>query len=128
VVGQDDFIAAALERSGRNDQTIGHERKARIRPSSNDVDRAVAIVFGVEPVRLRERIQGSQADARLAAIGLNQDVAGKALRSVADRFGFASAQSAGVVTTRFRRKENDDPIFALKVEQVRQLLVDGRFE
>jgi len=127
VIGDDDFIAAALSRSNIGEQTIGHVRGAEIRPSAMDIDRAVSVVFDTPASRLRDRTQGTRADARLAAIGLQQDVAGKSLRFVARRFGYKTAQSAGVVATRFRRREHEDPDFALKVEQVRQLLRDGRF-
>lgn len=126
VVGDDDFVAAALQRVEVNDQTIGHIRRARIRPTASDVDHAVAIIFDTSAAELRKRTPGTRADARLAAIGLQQDVAGKSLGFVADRFGFKSAQSAGVVASRFRCREREDLGFGLRVEQVRQLLLDGR--
>lgn len=124
VVGDDDFMTATLNQAWTDEQTIGHVRQALVRPSASDVDRAVAAVFDTDVSELRKRLPGSRSDARLAAVGLQQDLAGEPLRSVAEHFGFASAQSAGTIASRFRRREQDDPQFALKVKQVRELLAD----
>ena len=125
VVGDDDFTTASLNRASTDQQTIGHVRQAQVRPNTSEVDHAVAVVFDTPSSTFRKRAPGSRSDARLAAVGLQQDLAGKPLSFVADHFGFTSAQSAGTIASRFRRHERNDPQFGSKIEQVRKLLKDG---
>ena len=122
VVGDENFIAAALKQASIDPQTIGHARQAQPRPSAPDVDHAVAIIFGTPASEFQKRAPGSRSDARIAAVGLQQDLTGQPLSSIADHFGFASAQSVGTIASRFRRREQDDPQFSSKIQQVRQLL------
>ena len=122
VVGDDDFTTSSLNHASTDQQTIGHARQAQVRPTASDVDRAVAAIFNTPASKFRQRAPGSRSDARLAAVGLQQDLAGEPLSSVAQHFGFTSAQSAGTIASRFRRREQNDPKFDKKVKQVRQLL------
>lgn len=125
VIGDDDFIAAALARSARSPDTIGHLRATTPRPTPDVVEQSVADVFKVDASRIRRRSQGTRSDARLAAIGLNQDLAALPLAEIADRFELASARSAADATSRFRVREQADGLFGFRVEQVRRQLLDG---
>ena len=122
VVGDDDFTTSSLNHASTDQQTIGHARQAQVRPTACDVDRAVAAIFNIPASKFRQRAPGSRSDARLAAVGLQQDLAGEPLSSVAQQFGFTSAQSAGTIASRFRRREQNDLKFDKEVKQVRQLL------
>ncbi len=126
VIGSDDFIAAALAHAEANDEVVGHIRSSMIRPSSAEIEAAVSSVFSVPRRALTERTQGLQQLARTAAVGLSQELAGMSLAAIASRYQFSTAKSAGVIASRYRKRLREDQVFALRVEQVRQLLLDGR--
>lgn len=109
VIGGPAFVNAALARAQTDDQTIGHLRSGIVRPTPDQIRESVCEVFLCP------------ADARLAEIGLCQELAGLSLGQIAKRFGYSSGQSAGMAATRFRRR-CAVPEWGLLVEQVRKLL------
>lgn len=109
VIGDSDFVNAVLARSKIDPQTIGHLRAGVVRPTPAQIRRAVEGVF-----------VGAQ-DRRLVDLGLCQELGGLPLDRIAERFGYASAQSAGSAAHRFRRRLENET-WGLLVEQVRKRL------
>lgn len=126
IVGTDSFIAAALARSTSDAETSSHVRGAQIRPTIDEVEAVVSAIFSAEQSVLRNPSSGRRSTARMAAILLSQELSNATLGAIADRYGFANPRSAGAIATRCRRKVIEDPVFAQQVEQVRQILTDGR--
>ncbi len=107
VIGDADFVNAALARTKVDGQTVGHLRAGVVRPTVAEIGQAVSKVFSDE------------RDHRLVWIGLCQEVGGLTLRAIADQFGYSSPQSAGNATHRFR-KRTECQQWALQVEKVRK--------
>lgn len=117
VIGGPAFVNAALSRAQTDDQTVGHLRSGVVRPTYEQICEAVGEVFG------------RAGDARLAEIGLCQELAGLSLGRIAELYGYSSGQSAGMAATRFRRRSANAE-WGLRVEQVRKglegMMVDER--
>gem|GEM_PF-525307 len=123
VIGSEAFIDAALSRCAIDAQTAPHVRRARTRPSLEAIDRAVIEVFRIPAQALYEPARGKEpsiAMGRGIAVHLAQDLGGQNLHEIADHYGFASGQSAGVSASRLRKRAKGDDILALRIEQVRQ--------
>ncbi|MFT7474370.1 MAG: putative transposase [Verrucomicrobiales bacterium] len=127
VIGSDSFIAGALKRAKVDDQTIGHARQAAVRPSFELIESAISSVFDTSHHSLITGVRGRGARGipRIVAVGLAQELGGASLAELANRYGFGSAQSAGVIASRFRRISATDDVIALRVEQVRRSLLLG---
>lgn len=122
VIGSPSFIAAALDNAEVDDQTVGHYRRGQIRPTLAEVDSAVTSVLNVSNDQLFARIPGQRNAARMIAIGLSQDVGSATLAQIAEHYGFSTAQSAGVMTSRYRAFLATDQLFSTRVDQIRQIL------
>lgn len=126
VIGSDSFIAAALTRATTDDETIGHLRRALIRPSFGDIEGSICSIFGSDKKLIRQPSPGRRAPARMVAVLLAQELGGFPLALIAERYEFSNPRSAGVIAARSRQLTKDDAVFAHRVEQVRQVLRDGR--
>jgi putative transposase len=126
VVGSDRFISAVLALAKSDDQTLGHIRRAAIRPTADQIEQTTDRVLS----RYFAGISGpGERRLKLVSLGLCQELAGMPLEQLAERYGYASAQSAGSATHRFRCLI-EDPKWQLAVECVRKelegIVVDER--
>ena len=113
VVGDDDFTTSSLNHASTDQQTIGHARQAQVRPTASDVDRAVAAIFDTPASKFRQRTPGSRSDARLAAVELQQDLAG-------ERFEFRGTTLRLHLSPKRRHRRFPVPSTPTKRPQVRQ--------
>ena len=126
VIGTDSFVAAALERATRDPETVGHLRKARIRPTFAEIESVIRSIFDLGDVDLRSPSPGRRSPGRMVAVLLAQELGGMSLQAIAAQYQFLNERCAGGTASRCRQLALNDPIFAQQIEQVRQVLKDGR--
>lgn len=117
VIGSESFIAAALERTRVDSETVGHLRAASPRPSIQQIEQMVEVVLASR----RGQLNPTPFDVKLLCVGLAQELAGLTLAQIASHFGYASPQSAGNALHRFRLRMTD-PVWGLTVGQIRKEL------
>ena len=126
IIGSGAFIDAALKQCATDAQTISHVRRAQTRPSLEVIDEAIAKVLHIPIDSLFESARGKGptiATARSVAVHLCQDLAGQTLDEIANRYRFASGQSAGVASSRLREKAKLDKILTLRIDQIREEVI-----
>ena len=107
VIGDPNFVNAALARAQVDSQTVSHLRKGVVRPKPDQIRLEVEKVFT------------SEHDIRLVELGLCQELGGLPLRALAEQFGYSTPQSAGSAAHRFRERLKTEE-WGLLVERVRK--------
>lgn len=120
--GSDDFVRKHVEVAFEPTPERG-TRGVNARPALDRIVEVVSQVFSASSASILQPAQGVRSDARVAAIGLAQEVGGLTLDHIAAVFSLAHSRSAGSRLSRYRAMEARDGGFASRLKKARHLLI-----